>query len=138
MTRESGKIAVAAVSVAAAFLTGCAHIPGGTNLGEVSKAKGMVNITTGDGTFKDYKATGYHTGTEIGLSVGIPGLVKFFEVYPKQTNEEQLGKLADSAKADGANAMINVASPEENYYGIPFFIFGLHVDKTHGTGISVK
>ena len=98
----------------------------------------MINITTGDGTFENYKATGYHTGTEIGLAVGLPGIGKFFEVWPTQTNEAQLDKIAKAAKADGANAMINVEPPVETYYGIPFGIFGIYVDTVSGTGIKVK
>lgn len=124
--------------LACALFTSCQHIPGGTNLGKVNSDNGMVNITTGDGTFANYKATGYHTGTEIGLAVGLPGIGKFFEVWPTQTNEEQLDKIAKAAKADGANAMIDVEPPTETYYGIPFGIFGIYVDSVSGTGIKVK
>lgn len=136
MLRKVGSTLV--IAAAAAIFTGCNSLPGGTNLGEVSKAKGMKNITTGDGNFKDYKATGYHTETEIGLAVGIPFICKLVEVYPTQSNEAQLGNLADAAKKDGANAMINVTPPEETFYGIPFGIFGIYVDKTSGTGIKTK
>ncbi len=122
----------------AAIFTGCTHLPGGTNLGAVAKDKGMVNITTGDGTFKDYKATGYHTGLEIGLGFGIPGVVKLMEVYPKQDNETQLGLLVDSAKENGANAVILVDPPKTTFTGIPFGIFGIYLDRTKGTGINVK
>lgn len=136
MLRKLGStLAIAAAAVA---FTGCAHLPGGTDLGKVSKDKGMRNITTGDGTFENYKATGHHTGTEVGLAFGIPFLCKIAEVYPKQTNEAQVGQLVDSAKKDGANALINVKPPQESYYGIPFLIFGLYVDSTEGTGIKAK
>ena len=126
------------IAAAAAVFTGCAHLPGGTDLGQVAKDKGMINVTTGDGTFKDYKATGFHTGLEIGLAFGLPGIGKFMEVYPKQDNETQMKMIADSAKKDGANAMINVTPPQEMYYGIPFGIFGLYIDTAAGTGIKVK
>jgi uncharacterized protein YbjQ (UPF0145 family) len=131
-------ILTALAASAMALFTSCAHIGGGTDLGAVAKDKGMVNITTGDGTFKDYTATGYHTGTEIGLAFGFPGIAKFMEVWPTQSNETQVGHIADAAKAGGANAMINVAPPKETYYGIPFLIFGIYVDTTEGTGIKVK
>ena len=130
-------LAIFAVAAMALFAS-CQHIPGGTNLGKVNSDNGMKNITTGDGTFADYTATGYHTGTEIGFAVGLPGIGKFFEVWPTQSNEDQLDKLAKAAKADGANAMINVTPPQETYWGIPFGIFGIYVDSTSGTGIKVK
>ncbi|MCM8535744.1 MAG: hypothetical protein NE334_07400 [Lentisphaeraceae bacterium] len=133
------KSILTAIAISAtALFTSCVHIPGGTNLGSVAKDKGMKNITTGDGTFENYKATGFHTSTEIGLGFGIPGIGKFAEVYPKQTNEEQVGKLADSAKADGANAMINVSAPKETYLGIPFIFFGIYLDTAEGTGIKTS
>lgn len=134
---KKGIITSLLVAICALF-TGCAHIPGGTNLGKVANDNGMINITTGDGTFENYKATGYHTGTEIGLAVGLPGIGKFFEVWPTQSNEMQLDHVAKAAKKDGANAMINVTPPQETYWGIPFGIFGIYVDSTSGTGIKVK
>ncbi|MCM8530005.1 MAG: hypothetical protein NE330_02495 [Lentisphaeraceae bacterium] len=133
------KSILTAIAISAtALFTSCVHIPGGTNLGSVAKEKGMKNITTGDGTFENYTATGYHTSTEIGLAFGFPGVAKFSEVYPKQSNEEQIAKLADSAKADGADAMINVSAPKEAYLGIPFIFFGLYIDTAEGTGIKTK
>ena len=134
---KKGIFTAIAISTTALF-TSCVHLPGGTNLGAVAKEQGMKNITTGDGTFKDYNATGYHTGTEVGFAFGIPFIGKFSEVYPKQSNEAQLAKLAASAKESGANAMINVAPPKESYLGFPFLFFGLYVDTTEGTGIKVK
>jgi hypothetical protein len=117
---------------------GCAHIGSQTNLGQVANDHGLVNVTTGDGTFENYKATGHYSGIEFGIAVGIPWIFKFMEIYPMQSNEDQLGQLASDAKADGANAMINVAPPKEFYTGFPFFIVGLYIDRTEGTGIATK
>lgn len=121
-----------------AMFTGCAYLPGGTDLGQVASQSGLTNVTTGDGTFADYKATSYHEGTEIGLAVGLPLFGKFFEVYPAQSNEDLLGDVAKDAKAQGAEAMINVKPVNEMYWGFPFIIFGLYVDDCHGTGIDLK
>lgn len=133
------KTIISTIALAAcAFFTGCANIPGGTNLGKVADDNGMVNITTGDGTFENYKATGYHTGTEIGLAFGLPFIGKFKEVVPTQSNEAQVDHIAKAAKTNGANAMINVTPPQETYYGFPFLIFGIYVDTTSGTGIKTK
>jgi len=117
-------------------LAGCSYIPGGTDLGAVANAANMTNVTTGDGTFENYKATGYYTGMEIGIAVGIPGLVKIVELYPKRSNEDLLTDIATAAKSDGAKAMINVTPPQESYWGIPFGIIGIYVDTTDGTGIK--
>jgi hypothetical protein len=119
-----------------AVVSGCTF-HGGTNLGEVAQRSGLSNVTTGDGTFEDYTATGYHTGTEVGIAVGIPYLVKLMELYPKQTNEDLMTAVADAAKADGAEAMINVTPVKEMYLGVPFFIVGLYVDTAAGTGIAL-
>ena len=113
-------------------------MPGGTDLSDVARDSGLSNVTTGDGTFEDYTATGHYTGTEIGIGVGIPMLVKLIELYPAQTNEMLLTSVADEAKADGADAMINVTPAKESYTGFPFFIVGVYVDKAEGTGISLK
>ena len=134
---KKGIFAAVAVLVVTLF-TGCAHIPGGTDLGKVAKDNNMKNVTTGDGTFENYMATGYHTSTEIGLAVGLPGIGKFVEVFPKQSNEMQMDKIAKAAAASGANALINVQPPQETYLGFPFLIFGLYVDTADGTGIKVK
>ena len=117
---------------------GCAYLPGGTDLSDVADDVGMINITTGDGTFENYKATGHFTGTEIGIAIGIPWLIKLMELYPQQTNEELLGCIAMDAKDDGADAMINVTPHKEAYTGFPFFIIGLYVDQCEGTGIKTK
>ena len=126
------------VAVLAFGLAGCAHIGGGTDLGAVAKSEGMINITTGDGTFENYTATGYHTGLEIGIAIGLPQLFKFMELYPKQDNEAQLAQIAQAAQGNGANAMINVTPPQEMYLGFPFGIIGLYFDTCEGTGIKTK
>jgi hypothetical protein len=131
-------LAVLCMAGLLAALNGCAYLPGGTDLGKVANDVGMVNITTGDGTFENYTATGHYTGTEIGIAVGIPWLIKLVELYPVQSNEGLLEQIARSAKDDGANAMINVTPHTEAYTGIPFFIVGLYIDRTEGTGIRTR
>ncbi len=123
-----------ALSVAA--MSGCAYLGGGTDLSDVADSTGMDNITTGDGTFENYTATGHYTGTEIGIAVGLPYLVKLIEIYPMQTNEGLLEHVANAAADDGANAMINVTPHEATYTGFPFGFVGLYVDKSQGTGID--
>lgn len=134
------KKALLALTCAAATMisTGCAYLGGGTNLEQVASASGLTNVTTGDGTFENYQATGYYTGTEIGIAVGIPFLLKLVELYPVQSNEDLMIHIANAAKADGATAMINATPHTEWYSGIPFFIVGLYIDGTSGTGIRVK
>jgi len=122
----------------ATLLAGCAYLPAKTNLGQVAKDTGMKNITTGDGTFENYTATGYHEGTEVGIALGLPFIGKFMELYPVQSNEKLLEEVAKSAKEDGANAMINVTPHKEFYMGFPFFFLGIYVDSAKGTGIDVK
>lgn len=126
------------IAVSSAFMTGCLNLPSQVDLAKAANDAQVINITTGDGTFENYKATGYHTSTEIGFAVGIPGLFKFMEVYPKQSNEEQMAQLAKDAKSAGANAVINAKPPKEVYTGFPFFFFGLYIDKAEGTGIKTK
>ena len=120
------------------FFAGCACIPGRTDLSDVADDAGLTNVTTGDGTFENYTATGYYTGIEIGIAVGLPGIFKFIELYPKQSNEELMVQIADRAKEDGADAMINVTPTQESYLGFPFMIVGLYIDTTAGTGIDLK
>ncbi len=122
----------------AALLTGCVYLPGGTDLSDVADDVGLTNITTGDGTFENYTATGHFTGTELGIAVGLPGIGKFLELYPVQSNEELLKKVAQDAKDDGAKAMINVTPHKELYTGFPFFFIGVYVDVCNGTGINTK
>ena len=119
-------------------LSGCAHIPGETDLNDVARATNLSNVTTGDGTFENYTATGYYTGTEFGITVGLPGLVKLFEIFPARSNEDLLSDVARMATTDGADAMINVTPHQECYFGLPFFIIGLYVDRAEGTGIRIK
>lgn len=121
----------------AVSVTGCLNIPGEVNLTKAAADAQVLNVTTGDGTFADYKATGYHTSTEIGIAVGIPGL-KLLELYPKQDNTQQMTQVAKDAKANGANAVINAEPPKEMYTGFPFFFIGLYIDKAAGTGIKTK
>ncbi|HOF62271.1 MAG TPA: hypothetical protein P5125_01470 [Kiritimatiellia bacterium] len=118
-------------------MTGCLNIPGKVDLTKAAADAQVLNVTTGDGTFADYKATGYHTSTEIGIAVGIPGL-KLLELYPKQDNTEQMTQIAKDAKAGGANAVINAQPPKEMYLGFPFFFIGLYIDQAAGTGIKTK
>jgi hypothetical protein len=122
----------------ALLLNGCTHLGSGTDLSDVADNVGMKNITTGDGTFENYTATGYFQGTEIGIAVGLPLFGKFIELYPVQSNEEQLAQIAGDAKDDGADAMINVTPHQECYTGFPFGIIGLYIDRCDGTGISTK
>lgn len=130
--------ALVALLAVSASMTGCMYWGSGTNLTEVAKEHGMINVTTGDGTFENYQATGHYRGTEFGIAVGIPFLIKIIEIFPAQSNEGLLGQIAGEAKNEGANAMINVNPHQSNYYGFPFFIVGLYVDRTEGTGIKVK
>lgn len=131
-------ISLVTMLVVSFTVLGCAHIGGGTDLGQVADDHGLINVTTGDGTFENYKATGHHKSTEFGIAIGIPFLLKFMEVFPMQDNEAQLGRIASDAKADGANALINVTPPNEFYTGFPFFIIGLYLDRAEGTGIATK
>ena len=126
------------LSLAMVLMAGCTYIPGGTDLSDVAMDAGLDNVTTGDGTFENYTATGHFTGTEIGIALGMPGIGKFMEIYPKQSNEALLGEVADEAKNDMSDAMINVTPHKEMYTGFPFFIIGLYVDSCEGTGIKMK
>lgn len=114
---------------------GCTYIGGRTNLTAVATRAQLTNVTTGDGTFENYTATGHYTGTEVGIAVGIPFMLKFFEVFPINSNEALLTDVARSAQIDGATAMINVTPHKEIYTGIPFFFAGIYIDTAEGTGI---
>ena len=129
---------LALVALLGVACVSCAYIPAGTDLGEVADNVGFVNVTTGDGTFADYKAVGHYEGTEIGIAVGIPFLCKIMELYPVQSNEGLLEQIALEAKDDRADAMINVTPHQECYTGFPLFIVGLYIDRTAGTGIDLK
>lgn len=130
-------IALATTVVLGSMLTGCA-LTGGTDLSDVARGAGLNNVTTGDGTFENYTATGYYEATEIGFAVGLPLIGKFFEVVPAYTNEDLLAEVATAAKQDGADSLINVDPTTETYWGFPFIIFGLYVDHAAGTGIATK
>ncbi|MCX7012545.1 MAG: hypothetical protein NTW86_08285 [Candidatus Sumerlaeota bacterium] len=128
-------MAVLFVGVALA-LSGCYYMPGATNLREVAKRSGLRNITTGDGTFENYVAMGHYTGTEWGLAVGIPFILKAAEIVPIYSNEDLLTDVATDAKRGGATSMINVQPHWSLYTGIPFWFVGIYIDKASGTGIA--
>jgi len=104
------------------------------DLAGVAKSAKMKNITTGDGTFENYTATGQHKGKEIGIGLGI-FCWKFMELFPAKSNEALLTDVAIDASNAGANAMINVTPASEFFGG---FIIGLYFDKACGTGIKTK
>ena len=122
--------------LAIVLLAGCAHLGGQTNLKQAAKDSGVTNITTGDGTFENYKATSYQTSTEIGIAVGIPFVVKLLELYPVQSDTEQMTQIGKDAKAAGATAVINAAPTKTIYTGFPFIFVGIYVDSANGTGIA--
>lgn len=128
---------VLAFSLAAVFATGCAHLPGKCDLGQAAKDAQLQNVTTGDGTFENYQATGHYTSTEIGIGVGFPG-IKLLELYPKQDDTAQMTQIAKDAKGAGATAVINAKPPSGLYTGLPFIFVGLYIDKAAGTGIKGK
>lgn len=132
---------IAVVAVCATF-TGCKSLSSGTlNLDQVAVDSGLTKVTTGDGTFENYKVTGYHTELEVGIAIGIPFLVKLIEVLPLggQSDEEQVGVLAEAAKANGgATALINVKPPDSFYTGLPLGFIGIYIDRTEGTGVAPK
>lgn len=128
MCKIAGLIAAAALTLAS---TGCVF-KGAVNLGEVADTVGMMNVTTGDGTFENYKAVSYESATELGIGLGIFSF-KLMELYPAMTNEDLLSDLAQTSKDKGANAMINVSPQRTMFFG---FIIGAYVDTTAGTGIN--
>ncbi len=121
----------------AASMTGCHLVSSSTNLADVANTHQLSNVTTGDGTFENYKAMGHYNAVEFGVAIGIPFLFKIIELIPAASNEDLLGDIAKAAKDDGATAMINVTPHEEWYTGFPFFIVGLYFDRAEGTGIKV-
>lgn len=126
-----------AIAIASMFATGCAHLPGKCDLAKVAKDTQLQNVTTGDGTFENYQATGYYTSTEIGIGVGFPG-IKLMELFPKQDDTAQMTQIAKDAKSDGATSVINAQPPKGIYTGLPFIFVGLYIDKAAGTGIKSK
>jgi len=127
-----------AIALATTLATGCAHLPGKCDLGKVAKDAQLQNVTTGDGTFENYQATGYYTSTEIGLAVGFPGIVKLIELFPKQDDTAQMTQIAKDAKSAGATAVINAHPTKSLYTGFPFLFVGIYVDSADGTGIKSK
>lgn len=132
------KIALATLLMATLVLTGCTSLGSRTDLAAVAQSNGLTNVTTGDGTFENYTATGRYDQTEIGIAVGIPFVAKLIELFPMYSNEALLGDAAKAAKADGATAMINVMPHCSTYTGLPFIFIGVYVDKAGGTGIKTK
>ena len=126
-----------AIALASMLAAGCAHMPGKCDLAQVAKDAQLQNVTTGDGTFENYQATGHYTSTEIGLAVGFPG-IKFMELFPKQDDTAQMTQIAKDAKSAGATSVINAQPPKGLYIGIPFIFVGLYFDKAAGTGIKSK
>ena len=124
-----------AITLASMLATGCAHLPGKCDLGKAAQDAQLQNVTTGDGTFENYQATGYYTSTEIGLAVGFPG-IKFLELYPTQDDTAQMTRIAKDAKSAGATAVINAVPPKSLYTGLPFIFIGVYVDSAAGTGIK--
>ena len=125
---------ILSIAALALSLGACASVSS-VNLAQVAKDSNMKNITTGDGTFENYTATGQYKGREIGFGIGLP-FIKLFEIYPAKTNEALLTDVAKMAATDGkANAMINVSPASETFAG---FIIGVYIDSCRGTGIKLK
>ena len=129
------KILTLCAAIAALATASCAHMGSQIDIDKARQDSGLTAITTGDVTHDPLTCKQYRT-SEIGLGFGLPFIWKAAEVYPRQSNEAQLTGLANDAKKDGKTALINVKPPEETYYGFPFFIFGIYVDRTEGTGIK--
>ena len=126
-----------AIVLASVLAAGCAHLPGKCDLAQVAKDAQLQNVTTGDGTFENYQATGYYTSTEIGIGVGFPG-IKLMELFPVQDDTAQMTQIAKDAKNAGATSVINAQPPKGIYTGLPFIFVGLYIDKAAGTGIKSK
>jgi len=125
---------LAAVAAAALLSTTGCVFQSRVNLGEVASNVGFVNVTTGDGTFENYRAVSYERASELGIGLGIFSF-KLMELYPAMTNEALLQDAAERTKAKGANAMINVRPQTGFFFG---FIIGGYWDTTAGTGIDFK
>lgn len=132
-------IALLSMLLVSMTFVGCAHLGSEINLDTVAQEHGLKSVTTGDGGYTSFANSGIHyRSLEFGVAVGIPIILKIMEIYPMQSNEAQLGQIAEDAKEDGANALINVQPPRGLYTGFPFFIVGLYIDRTEGTGVTVK
>ena len=121
--------------LAAALLSGCAHLPGRCDLAKAAQDAQLQNVTTSDATFENHKAVGYYKSTEIGIGVGIPG-IKVLELFPKQDDTAQMTQIAKDAKKDGATAVVDAVPPRGLYTGLPFFFVGLYIDSASGTGVK--
>jgi hypothetical protein len=119
---------------AGSLLTGCVGSRTVVDLENARSANGMINVTTGDGEFEDYTATGVYSAREIGISVGIFNW-EFMELYPAVEYNELAVMMAREAKNDGANAMIGVVPALDFFQG---FILGPSIEVISGTGIKVK
>jgi hypothetical protein len=126
-------LSILSIAALALSLGACATVSS-VDLAAVAKQSNMKNITTGDGTFENYTATGEYKGREIGFGLGIP-FIKFLEIYPGKSNEALLTDAAKDASKAGANAMINVCPASETFAG---FIIGVYIDTCKGTGIKLK
>lgn len=141
-------LSLAVLLAFAVFSSACAYNSFDTDLSEVADRAGMVDVTTGDGEFSDYKATGYYEAYEWGLSFGIPfgvsyllGVphpIKLWEIYPNQSNEDLLTEVANMAANDGAKALINVEPHYDFYSCFPLGIIGMYMDRASGTGIAQR
>ena len=121
------------VVVLGAALNGCIAARS-IDLESVASQNGLINVTTGDGTFANYQATNYSTATEFGFGFGMP-FFKMMEVYPAISNEGLMDEIALETVDAGGNAIINATPTQETFYG---FIFGLYIDYTDGTGIRAN
>jgi hypothetical protein len=125
---------IVSIVALAMSLVACASVSS-VDLAAVAKQANMKNITTGDGTFENYTATGAYKGREIGFGIGFP-FIKIFEIYPGKSSEALLTDVAKTAATEGkANAMINVCPASETFAG---FIIGVYIDTCKGTGIKLK
>ncbi|OPZ11005.1 MAG: hypothetical protein BWZ10_02260 [candidate division BRC1 bacterium ADurb.BinA364] len=130
-------IGVSALALALALAAnGCLYMGSSTNLREVAKRSGLRSITTGDGTFENYVATGHHSGLEWGLAIGIPFILKAAEIVPINSNEDLLTDVASEARSGGATSMIQVQPHSSFFTGIPFGFVGVYIDRASGTGIA--
>ncbi|MEQ8820903.1 MAG: hypothetical protein RLY93_11720 [Sumerlaeia bacterium] len=128
-------IALLCSLAAVVALTGCS-LPSKVDLTEVASRTGVQNATTGDGTYENYNATGIHKSTEIGIGVGLPMLVKFIELYPALSPEDLLVDAAANP-GRGTDGLILIEH-REGYYGFPFGIVGIYVDRAEATAIASK
>lgn len=143
------KLGMAAMILALAVIgSSCAYNTFETDLAAVADQAGMVNVTTGDGEFSDYKATGEYEAYEWGVSFGVPAClsyllgvphpIKGWEIYPNKSNEDLLLEVANMAANDGAKALINVDPHYDFYSCFPLVFIGMYMDRASGTGIAQR